>query len=492
MMRNTNQELYDELLKSGCIYPTNIKAQYANNTEKSYLRNKFYNPSNSAFNLHYLNSKDFIEDMAKNPLYLGYLPEGVYSENDVWDLISNNFYSVLTLDESYLTDKIYTACVMRDPRLIGLLPDYFQTTEIIVHAIKKEPMVLEFVRDDLLLFYICKIAVQLNWEAIKYVPTEIIDDEILSIVLSNNDAFILDKVDHSKITQEVLTDQLSNFPIQGSTYLVDTHLIEDVVKLEILIHFMSNLTSYSPKFFFKNCDPQVLLHHNKKNAFCALMQVKPDWIQYLDPSYINEEIFQIALKNNIRLELDSINYRKEFFGIIYHVNKKAFIDVPLDRISNIGDERVKDMILEAIEDGWFNEIPSHFFTKNIIKHPELSDILPEYRKEIEIVQDQVVDFDLLLKMDCSVDEYLLLSEKIPSNFAEQFIEKHIESYAGLKDADKTKAWTISFLSKYPNKVSEIPHRLKEQSSFMQTLLEDNMSVSRHLSADEILEIYSNE
>ena len=490
MTKNTNQELYDELLQKKVIYPTSIKPLYASNTQKKYIDNRFYDTNNLSFNINYLNSQNFLNDMKENPLFLGYIPHEICNDNDVWDLISNNPYSVLALDEAYITEKIYTACVMYDPRLLGLLPDHYQTVDIVFNAIQKEPLVLQFVRDDLRLFYICKAAVRSNWEAIKFIPRNIIDEEIIELALMNPNAFILDAVGRSQITSEIFVQQLLNFPIEGATHLITTHLVENIERLKELIYLIENLDNYAPEFIFKNCDPKILTHASKQAALYGLLQAKPEWIIHLDNCIIDQNIFKIALENGIKLNLDAINYKNSFLSAIYELNKKAYLDVPKSRFNAIGNTRIKSMIIDAVDNNWFHEIPSYFFTADILSDEELHELLYQNRKEVQLVRQQVVDFEKLLASNCSIDEYLLLSERIPHEMVNQFMSKHVEAYAGLEDSDKTIDLTKSFLSEYPERISLIPHRLKNNEQIMRELISDNFHLNRYLKTDEMLEINS--
>ena len=95
MKSNTNQELYNELLREGKIFATNIKPPYGNNIHEEYLSNPFYDPNNRAFNIYYLNSAEFVDQIKKNPLYLGYIPPQIFNENDIWDLIKANPISII-------------------------------------------------------------------------------------------------------------------------------------------------------------------------------------------------------------------------------------------------------------------------------------------------------------------------------------------------------------------------------------------------------------
>ncbi|NNH76492.1 hypothetical protein HLH17_02090 [Acinetobacter sp. ANC 5380] len=490
MTTNTNQQLYDELLQKKVIYPTSVKPLYANNTQKEYVKNRFYDPNNLSFSIYYLNSNEFLEDMKKNPLFLGYIPNGSCNENDVWDLISNNPYSILSLDEEYITEQIYTACVMHDPRLLGLLPDYLQTPDLVFHAVSKEPLILQFVRDDLRLFYICKAAVQKNWEAIKYVPKDIIDEDIIDLALKDSSAFILDLVEHSQITSEIYVKQLMAFPTDGATHLITTHLVENIDKLKELIYLIENLDSYAPQFIFKNCDPKILSHNSKHEALCGLLQVKPEWIQYLDNCIIDTDIFKIAMNKGIDLKLDAINYKKEFFEIIFYANKKAYLNVPKSRFNSIGSARIKATIIEAIDEGWINEVPNYFFTYEILEDDDLRDLLSQHREETALIKQNVLDFDKLLNANCSACEYSLLHTKIPSSIVEQFMSKHVDAYAGLEDSDKTLEFTKAFLKEYPNQISHIPSKFRNNEEVMRDLVADNFHLNRYLSTNDMLMINS--
>ena len=76
-------------------------------------------------------------------------------------------------------------------------------------------------------FYICQKAVSLDWRAIEFVPTNIIDSKIIEIARQNEDAFLLDKVERSKLDSDFYVEQLIRFPLEGATHVIAANLVSN-------------------------------------------------------------------------------------------------------------------------------------------------------------------------------------------------------------------------------------------------------------------------
>lgn len=490
MNTNTNQALYTELWKDGKIFTTNMKPPYGNNVHNDYTSNRYYEPSNRSFNIFYLKSPEFIKDIKKNPLFLGSIPADIFNENDIWDLINTNPISIIGIDESYIQPNMYATAVMLEPRLLGLLNDRFQTIDVVSSVVKKQPMALEHVRDDLKYFYVCQAAVSLDWRAIKFVPSDIIDSKLLEIVQKNEDAFLLDKIDRSKLDSNFYIDQLVQFPIEGATHVIAANLVNNVSQINDLIHLIENLDAYAPEFIFDNCDPKILMHHEKHDALAYLFSQRPQWIQYLKPHFVTDEIFKIALENDVFPKLESLSWSGEMIALAFSTNKKAYINLPLDRLKSVGITRITKTIEEAIQEGWVNQLPKYFFTDEVVNNQDLRQILIGHRAPFAylMTQNHKLDWERLINLECSVAEYRLLNQSIPTELADQFFEKYIESYIALADEDKTLERTIKFLKIYPNEVRVIPKKIKDNSEVLNQIIKDNPMIGRYLELDEIINL----
>lgn len=491
MKSNTNQELYNELLREGKIFVTNIKPPYGNNIYEEYLSNAFYDPNNRAFSIYYINSSEFIDQTKKYPLYLGYIPPQILNENDIWDLIKANPISMMNFDDSYIQPNMYATAVMLEPRLLGLLNDRHQTADIVSEVIKKEPLALQYVRDDLKFFYICHKAVSLDWRAIEFVPANIIDSKIIEIARQNEDAFLLDKIERAKLDSDFYVEQLIRFPIEGATHVIAANLVNNEQRIHELMYFIENLDAYAPQYIFDNCDPKVLGHHEKYAALVYMFTQRPEWIQYLKPRFITKDIFEIALKNDIYPKLESINWTGEMITCAYNINKKAFIHLPVDRVYSVGVDRITDTIVEAIKNGWVEQLPKHMFIDGVINNIDLRTDLVGSRPSFAYLLTQAhnLDWERVMNLDCSVAEMRMLNQSIPTEMADDFFAKHIEAYIAMEDSDKTLERTEIFLNKYPNEIRAIPKKFQDDVLIMKQLIKRNPLIGRYLEQDEIINLF---
>lgn len=492
MKSNTNQELYNELLREGKIFATNIKPPYGNNIHNEYLSNPFYDPNNRAFNIYYLNSNEFVDQIRKNPLYLGYIPPQIFNENDIWDLINANPISIINLDDSYIQPNMYATAVMIEPRLLGLLNESHQTVDVVSEVIKKVPMALQYVRDDLKFFYICQKAVSLDWRAIEFVPPNIIDSKLIEIASKDEDAFLLDKVDRSKLDADFYVDQLMRFPIEGATHVIAANLFNNEQRINELMYFIENLNAYAPQFIFDNCDPKILMHHEKYDALVYMLSQRPQWIEYLKPRFITKEIFEIALNNGIYPKLESINWTGDLIASAFNLNKRAYVNLPVDRVNAVGVERLTQTIVEAIQNGWVDELPKYVFIDEVVNNLDLRPDLIGQRPELAylVTQAHNIEWDRVLNLDCSVAEMRLLNDPIPTELAAEFFDRYVESYVALADKDKTLERTEIFLKKYPNEIRSLPKTMQQNYSMMRNLLTGNPLLGRYLQKEEIMDIFA--
>jgi len=492
MKSNTNQELYNELLREGKIFATNIKPPYGNNIHNEYLSNPFYDPNNRAFNIYYLNSNEFVDQIRKNPLYLGYIPPQIFNENDIWDLINANPISIINLDDSYIQPNMYATAVMIEPRLLGLLNESHQTVDVVSEVIKKVPMALQYVRDDLKFFYICQKAVSLDWRAIEFVPPNIIDSKLIEIASKDEDAFLLDKVDRSKLDADFYVDQLMRFPIEGATHVIAANLVNNEQRINELMYFIENLNAYAPQFIFDNCDPKILMHHEKYDALVYMLSQRPQWIEYLKPRFITKEIFEIALNNGIYPKLESINWTGDLIASAFNLNKRAYVNLPVDRVNSVGVERLTQTIVEAIQNGWVDELPKYVFIDEVVNNLDLRPDLIGQRPELAylVTQAHNIEWDRVLNLDCSVAEMRLLNDPIPTELAAEFFDRYVESYVALADKDKTLERTEIFLKKYPNELRSLPKTMQQNYSMMRNLLTGNPLLGRYLQKEEIMDIFA--
>lgn len=492
MKSNTNQELYNELLREGKIFATNIKPPYGNNIHNEYLSNPFYDPNNRAFNIYYLNSNEFVDQIRKNPLYLGYIPPQIFNENDIWDLINANPISIINLDDSYIQPNMYATAVMIEPRLLGLLNESHQTVDVVSEVIKKVPMALQYVRDDLKFFYICQKAVSLDWRAIEFVPPNIMDSKLIEIASKDEDAFLLDKVDRSKLDADFYVDQLMRFPIEGATHVIAANLVNNEQRINELMYFIENLNAYAPQFIFDNCDPKILMHHEKYDALVYMLSQRPQWIEYLKPRFITKEIFEIALNNGIYPKLESINWTGDLIASAFNLNKRAYVNLPVDRVNSVGVERLTQTIVEAIQNGWVDELPKYVFIDEVVNNLDLRPDLIGQRPELAylVTQAHNIEWDRVLNLDCSVAEMRLLNDPIPTELAAEFFDRYVESYVALADKDKTLERTEIFLKKYPNEIRSLPKTMQQNYSMMRNLLTGNPLLGRYLQKEEIMDIFA--
>lgn len=516
MEQDTIYDLYSELLSKNKIISANVPTRYILKLEPSYRDNKFFLDEEMSFHETYLRSQLFLDRIKKNPLYIGNIPQGFFSSDDLWNLLNENPLFILCLNELDITKEMYAYAVLKEPRLLGLLSNLHQNLEIVEKVIAKNPLALQYVHEDLKKYYICVEALRGNWRAIEFIPDDLIDTNIRTIVKNNADDFYLDYIGWKKEEDDidVYTQQLIRFPLKSTDYMIRNDFNVSEEHLDGIIGLMESVSEHHPVNFFKNCSPSVLLANNPQNGLSYMLRKRPEWIRHMNPAMINENILTIALENGFLPDLLDIQWTSSFISLIYQYQPKFITKIPREKIPFIGIDRVKALILTSIDEGWINEIPHYFFTKNVIELTGIKDkpldlkiaseeeqeqfkerlafkeLLVGHRPSFAAVlaEAQTIEPDELSQLDASIDELLLIQKSYADDQIEALLNNRIEHYVVLMDHQKTLERTISFLQIYPEYVYLTPKMILSDKAKMNLILGQCPNIASHLQYDDLIEI----
>ncbi|WP_436658813.1 hypothetical protein [Acinetobacter sp. P1(2025)] len=466
MSKDIKREFYIDLLEKGLIFEQNIKFPHSLSIIDKYKENPFFEPSSGAFRKVFLRSELFFDLMKELPNYIVELPFDYYSQQELWLLLKNNPISILSFTPEMITEAMFAYAVSKDERLFAFLPPEFQTQEIAVDVIKKEPLLLAYVRDDLLFYYLCRIAVEKNWETLQFVPMSIMDSQLIQIADSQPTAFLLDWLENSDITPQLYNKCMKLDPIRTANFLVEKFLTVDDVPYFIQAVTVNSVVT--PELALEHGSLALFSSPSKIKPLVMLFELQPTWIEYLHPSCITPEMLQAVIAKGVVPTLPDVNWTAELVYAAYNENKQSILNIPREKLLVLGVDRFVMLFNEAVRDGWVEKIPNHFFIEEIVADSENKQALLEFRFPFSHIVNTAHDFDwnTLLDLDASIDELLILDQKAPHELAESLFNAHVENYVILNDADKTLDRTIAFLEKYSDKIELVPnHILKDPKSY---------------------------
>lgn len=489
MERNIKQEFYEKLMNLGVCKINSIPVPYNINHFSTYVECPYYNPNDSSFTFQFLRSDLYLEFLRTKPLMVSNLPSVYYSENELWMLLQQNVYSILTMPVAELTKEMYIYAIGKDPMLFAFLGTKHQTIEIVKYIIDLEPLLLEFVDDDLRYYWLCEAAVTKNWQAIIHVPTaDVLDSGIIEKALAHKDAFIIDKVPNQFLTQEIYSRHFNQFPKESINAIVSSLLNERDVGL--LINLMETTENFEASRLFKEVDPKIICSNEREKALLKMFAEKPQWIYLINPVAITKSIFQQSLENGELVPLTALTWSADMITIAYNTNHKAFINIPISRMGNIGSERIFQIMLSAIEGKWINELPHYFFVSSLINNENAYPLLMEHRNQFSLVVANGNDFnfDYLKTYQFSVDELLRITVKA-SESADQLLDLNIANYVLLTESNKTLDRSIKFLQVYPHHFEQVPIKYFDNKDDALTIIESAPMVCRYMSSEKVFETF---
>lgn len=489
MERNIKQEFYEKLMNLGVCKINSVPLPYNINHFSNYVECPYYNSNDSTFTFQFLRSDLYLEILRSKPLMVSNLPSVYFSENELWMLLEQNVYSILTMPIGELTGEMYLYAIGKDPMLFAFLGTKYQTIEIVKYIVDLEPLMLEFVDDDLRYYWLCESAVTKNWEAIKHVPSaDVLDIGIIEKALQHKDAFIIDKVPNSFLTQDIYTRHFKEHPKESIDAIVSSLLNERDV--DLLINLMESTENFEAGRVFREVNPKIISSSEREKALLKMLSIRPHWIHLIDPVAITQNMFELALRNNELVALTPLTWSADMITSAYNTNQKAFINIPISRMGNIGAERIYQIMLSAIEGGWIDQLPHYFFVSALIDNENAHSLLMEHRPQYAMVVANGNDFnfDVLNESDFSVDELLRVNVKA-TEINEQLLDRNIANYVVLSEADKTIERSIKFLKVYPHHFEQVPEKYFENKDDALHIIDAAPMVCRYLPHDKTFELF---
>lgn len=490
MKRDLKKEFLENLIEEGKIRPKDCPAPYNTSVYAEYQSNTFYDEANNNYPLTFLRSDEFFEQMEKHPKYMSLLPDGFFDHNELWTLLKGNPISALTFRANELTPSMYAFAVMQDYRLFPFLNINHQTTDLVLYVINKEPLMLEYVRNDLLLYYICNKAVKMNWRAIEFVPSSIIDKNMIDIANSQEDADLLYILPDKHLNSDIYTKAVLRNTQKAVNYLAE-HLFDEH-QIPNFLSSLERLDHENPERFVSNLPDLIISMERKQAAFVKLIEARPHWIELFKPCHVSDGMFGAAVSQGVYPKLNAHTWTPEKVSLAFNVDPKALVNVPNEQIRFLGSDRLRMVFEIALGNGWVNELPHYFFIADIIEEPSYKNALIEHRLPFSYMLNHSndIDWDKLTTFRSSIDELRMTDEKAPSDKVDQLIEHGIEHYVVLADTDKTLSRTIEFLKAYPRLFNEIPEHIKKDRSAMATLIKEIPRLASNFEVDELVKIFS--
>lgn len=488
MERNVKQEFYEKLMVDGICKINSVPIPYNINHFKEYVECRYYQPTDTSFIFPFLRSDNYLETLKSQPLMVSNLPVAYFTEPELWLFLQQNVYSILTFPQGEISKEMYVYAISKDPMLFAFLGTEHQDIEIAKYMVDVEPLLLEYVADDLRFYWLCEKAITKNWMALRYVPGDVLDAQLVEKALVHQDAYILDIVPHTFLNKDIYARHFEKYPERSLNTMVASLLNDRDYSL--LIDLMETTENFNPERLFKEVDPKIICDTNRESALLNIFNARPHWVHYLPSEAVTDNIFEFAIDQGELLELTPICWSADKMAIAFQTNRQAFTKIPLERMSQIGAERLFQILLTAVEQQWIDQLPSYFFIDALIDNEYAHSILMEQRNQYAIVvtDGENFNFEKLHELDFSIDELLRVKVKA-DNLPEELLVKNIANYVLLSDAAKTFERSMCFVKAYPHHYKQVPEQFFNNKEDAQRLIDASPLISRYLPSEQLFEIY---
>lgn len=443
------------------------------------LKNGFYSDIFNGYSNEYHTSKVLKDELMNEPLFcmssVGY--NG--SLEDVWDLLNHNCLTAVNIDPEILDQAMVDYCFSKEPCLIYFLDKKFQTTQNVLGIIKKEPLLLEFVREDLKTYKLCNLAFKLDKRIVKYTPKELIDDAIIHELKAEKELYLLNYIPSDFWDNELITTQMVINP--RSTVRDTIHeylLINDISGLKEMVDSVVNNRDLID---LKNIDPVIYQNHSFMSFIYAYYDVNPDILSVLNIQTAPTEIHNLMVRtgyldnwgvNDIpeRLWRNSYNVIYESKSILAYKYPKKLESVPAMH----KDYWLKNWI-ELKKSNFENlpDLPSFLVTKKAIEDADTFAEIYETRLSTQIMMNGDITVEGLSKLNpsnVSIDELNHIKVNIPQEVLTELQKKDSFWFAvKIEDNSINKVEALRFATDYPNLTAALPTNILEDDEFVEQL-----------------------
>lgn len=453
------------------------------------LKNEYYSEKFSGFTDAFNSSEELQKQLIENPFFT-LSQEGYHgSTEDIWEILEKNHLAVAQINREYLDQAMVDYCLEKEPRLLFIIPVDFQTTENVIKVIKKHPLLLDLVKDDLRSYKLCNLAFSLDMRVIKYIPQELVSDNILQ-ELSGCKEYILDFIPSKYWNIDLINAQIALGGNQAINHLVEQYVL--LSKYDELSDLFEVVLANKDYFNLKDVDPVIQLH--------------PQFIAFVDYySSKNPDVFSVLNINTvakgthdtmIRMGyIDSIDVNdipdrlwKESYSAIYEVKSLLAFKYPkkYESIPSLNKSYWLNHWIELKKSGVTDlpYIPSYMVTQDAIEDADTFGEIYESRLSTQLMMDGNLSIESLSQINSentSIVELKRLAENIESNVLSELQKQHV-FWLGVKipDASITKEEAIRFAIHHPYLLAQLPTTFIKDEDFQVSIKEQSPKTYSYL------------
>lgn len=446
----------------------------------SFLKNEFFSDQFGGYAESYHSSKTLKEDLKKEPLLARSSKKYVGSIEDVWELLESNCISAINIESSILDKAMYDYCIKKEPCLIYFLDKKHQDTKNTVDTIKKEPLLLEFVREDLKTYKLCNLAFSLDKRCIKFIPIELIGHEIKESISNERALYILEYVPYEYWNDTLLGNQIEMNPLAAIEYIVKKHILNGNV--EEITTIVKSIVENKENIDLKTIDSITCCDPFFVNFVREFYKINPDILEVLNietaPKEIHDFMIKVGFLDNMDVEAIPDRVWRDCYGTIYQENNSVLaFKYPEKHQSSILFHKeywVKRWIkLKKEEHENLPQLPSCLVTKEVIEDADLYGEIYKDRLCAQLLMNGDIDFENLNKIsrrNASIDELKQIKASIPSDMIVK-LQKENAYWLSIKIADNTitTGEAIRFAKENPVLAKQLPRNILENDDFIEGL-----------------------
>lgn len=385
------------------------------------FKHKYFDRKFDVMNNRYFGSEEFKENMLQVPL-VHLKSSADYSKAEKWELLKKSPLVLIQFDLDECSKNMIDYALEQKPELISMLNSKIQTEERVRKALEKNGLVLGFILEEYKTYKNCKIAVNQNIYAIKYVPEDLLDDYFVNLIKSSSE-WVLDLLPSKFARNDELQDHFYKIDKLKAfnAYMEISATSND--QIDVYNYLKAVVENNYKGYVFQDMSASFYVSEGFNTALLAFMNDHgPEIIYYFDLDQLHEIHIQNAIiAGEVFKELPSSVWNSIFPKLIENKTEQLFyLPFRLKSLLNSVSVEVLNFYLQKVKEKPELIIPNFIFDEMAYKGELDQKIIQysPYRKVCEILVNGQID-------DLSALE--LINEENTTLYEIQLLENHIDS-----------------------------------------------------------------
>lgn len=442
------------------------------------FKHKYFDLKYDAMNHRYFGSEEFKENMLQVPL-VKLRNTADYSKAEKWELLKRSPLVLMQFDLDECSNGMIDYALEQRPELISVLDAKVQTEDRVRKSLEKNGLVLGFISEKYKTYKNCKIAVNQNIYAIKYVPDDLLDDHFINVIKSSSE-WILDLLPSQFAKKDEVQDHFYKIDKLKAfdSYMEISAINND--QIDVYNYLKAVVDNNYKGYVFQNMSASFYVSEGFNIALSVFISDHgPEIIYYFDLNQLNEIHIQNAVAlGEVFKELPSSVWNSIFPSLIENKTEQLFyLPSNLKGLLKGLSSEVLDFYLEKAQEKPELVIPNFIFDELAYKG-ELDQKIIKYspfRKTCEILVNGLIDdlsaLESISEENTTLYEIQLLGSHIDSTKVGKLFKNNPIWYPllAIKDVESS----IRFAQAFPTEQKYVEQDMKMDESFKKAILATN-------------------